>query len=147
MKSVRSFTMVGCLAVAAALNPGLASAQVYTGQFTLPFAAHWGMATLPAGDYSFKLDHPTLEGTLELYQGTKAVALIKSQGYHLNDDHTGSSALIVTRDNAGSSPTVSALRLAQAGMVFSYMPHRPKHETAPAEKEMAQIIPVGTVGR
>jgi hypothetical protein len=147
MKSVRSFTMIGCLAVAAALNAGLASAQVVTGQFTLPFAARWGMATLPAGDYSFKLDHSTVDGTLELYQGTKGVALIKSQGYNPNHDRTGSSALIVTRDNAGSSRTVSALRLAPAGMVFSYMPHRPKHGTAPAEKEIAQIIPVGRVGR
>ena len=75
MKSVRSYIMIGCLAIAAVVNAGLASAQVVTGQFRLPFAAHWGMATLPAGDYTFKLDHVNSQGTLALYQGTRAVAL------------------------------------------------------------------------
>ena len=146
MKSVRSYTMIGCLAVVAALSAGLASAQVVTGQFTLPFAANWGIATLPAGDYTFTLDHTSLEGMIKLYQGTKAVALIKCQGFNPYADRTGGSALIVTADRAGGSPTVRSLRLAEAG-VFSYMAHRPKHGTAPAEKEMAQVIPVAAFNR
>jgi hypothetical protein len=146
MKSVRSYTMIGCMAVVAALSAGLASAQVVTGRFTLPFAANWGIATLPAGDYTFKLDHASLEGTITLYQGTQGVALIKCQGYD-HADRTGGSALIVTSDRAGGSPTVRSLRLAEAGVVFSYVAHRPKHGTAPAEKEMAQVIPVTTFNR
>ena len=146
MKSVRSYTMIGCLAVVAALNAGLASAQVVAGQFTLPFAANWGIATLPAGNYTFTLDHASLEGTIKLYQGTKGVALIKCQGYN-HADRTGSGALIVTADGAGGGPTVRSLRLAEAGVVFSYVAHRPKDGTAPAEKEMAQVIPVATFNR
>jgi hypothetical protein len=41
MKSVRSYTMIGYLVAAAAVNAGLAGAQLVTGQFRLPFAAHW----------------------------------------------------------------------------------------------------------
>jgi hypothetical protein len=135
--------MIGCLAVAAALSAGLANAQNTKGNFTLPFEARWGLATLPAGDYSFKLDHATVDGTLQLYRGTKAVALIKSQGCNPNNDRTGGSELVVTRDKAGSGPVVTALRLASSGVVFSYAPHKPKHGTAPEEREIAQIIPVG----
>jgi hypothetical protein len=102
---------------------------------------------LPAGDYTFKLDNVTSQGTIELYQGTKAVALIKSQGYNPNAGRTGGSALIVTPDKAGSSLTVRSLRLAEAGVAFSYMPQRSKHGTAPEENEMAQVIPIRTVGR
>jgi hypothetical protein len=146
MKSVRSYTMTGCLAVVAALSAGLASAQVVAGQFTLPFAANWGIATLPAGDYTFTLNHASLEGTIKLYQGTKGVALIKCQGYD-HTDRTGGSALIVRPHGAGGSPTVRSLRLAEAGAVFSYVAHRPKHGTAPEEKVMARVIPVATFNK
>jgi len=142
MKSARSFTLIGCLTVAAALSAGSASAQAVKGHFTLPFEARWGINTLPAGDYSFRLDHATLDGTLALYRGTQAVGLVKSQGYSPNHDRTGSSALVVTRDKAGSSPVVTTLRLAGPGLVFFYRSPKPKHGTASEEREIAQIIPV-----
>jgi hypothetical protein len=63
MKSIR-FTMLSSLALAL-LGPCLANAQGLTGKFTLPFEARWGLATLQAGDYSFKLDHAT-GGSLHL---------------------------------------------------------------------------------
>lgn len=144
MKSVRNFSMAGCLAAVAALHAGLASAQNVKGNFTLPFEARWGMARLPAGEYSFKLDHATVDGTLQLYRGTKTVALIRSGSYKPNDDRTGSSAVIVTREKDGSSPAVTALRLAPAGMVFAYAAQKSKHGGAPREREIAQAIPVGT---
>ena len=147
MKSVRNFTMTGCLAVVAALNAGLASAQNVKGNFTLPFEARWGMATLPAGEYSFKLEHATVDGTLQLYRGTHSVALIRCRGYDAIKDGTGGSAVFLTREKGGSSPAVTALRLAPAGMLFSYATHQPKHGEAPREREIAQTIPVGTSGK
>jgi hypothetical protein len=39
--------------------PTAASAQVFRGKFTLPFAAHWGGLALPAGEYSFTADSLT----------------------------------------------------------------------------------------
>src|SRR5450755_1702439 len=144
MKSVRNFSMVGCLAVVAALNAGVASAQSVRGNFTLPFEARWGLATLPAGDYSFILRHATADGTLQLYRGTHSVALIRCRGYDAIKDGTGGSAVILTREKGGSSPAVTALRLAPAGMLFSYATHQPKHGEAPREREIAQTIPVVT---
>jgi len=147
MKSVRSFTMIGCLAAAAACSAGMANAQAVKGNFTLPFEARWGLATLPAGDYSFRLDHANVDGTLQLYSGTKTVALVKCQGYIPNHDHTGRSALVVTRDKAGSGPVVTAMRLAGPGLVFFYPAHKPKQGTAPEEREIAQVIPVRTASK
>ena len=51
-------TLFAFALAAAALSVGSASAQVNTpevrGTFTLPFEAHWGKATLPAGKYTFE---------------------------------------------------------------------------------------------
>jgi hypothetical protein len=59
MKSMRNFTLLklamGSL-LAICFNAGYANAQTVAGKFTLPFEARWGQATLPAGDYSFRLE-------------------------------------------------------------------------------------------
>jgi hypothetical protein len=73
--------------------------------------------------------------------------LIKSQGCNPNSDRTGSSALLVTQERAGSRLRVTGFRLAPAGMVFSYAPHKPKHEAGLEEDASLQTIPVGTVGK
>jgi hypothetical protein len=59
MKTMKNFTLLklamGSL-LAICFNAGFANAQNVAGKFTLPFEAHWGQATLPAGDYSFMLE-------------------------------------------------------------------------------------------
>lgn len=145
MKSVRSFTMFGCLALA--LSAGLASAQTASGNFTLPFEAHWGLATLPAGDYSFKLDRVNMESVLEVYQGMNAVALIRAQTCNSSNDRTGRSELTVTQNKAGNDLAVTALRLAPIGAVFTFAPHKPKQGTSPEERQVARMIPVNTAGQ
>ena len=59
MKSTRSLNSVRILllaVLAAGLSASLARAQEYEGKFTLPFEARWGMAVLPPGDYSFRVN-------------------------------------------------------------------------------------------
>ena len=59
MKSDRGYrwpVLVVLAILAGALSAGMASARDYAGSFTLPFATQWGSTTLPAGDYSFRID-------------------------------------------------------------------------------------------
>jgi hypothetical protein len=44
------------VALAVVLSAGLAKSQVVKGTFTLPVEVRWGGATLPAGDYTLRVD-------------------------------------------------------------------------------------------
>jgi hypothetical protein len=127
MKSTRSLKSVRILllaVLAAGLSASLASAQEYEGKFTLPFEARWGMAVLPAGDYSFRVD-PSQNPCIGLVrQGTRGVAFVMADGGAGKGEVAGSSALIAVA-SAGSY-RIRALRLAQAGVVLEYSP--PKAE-------------------
>jgi len=146
MKTNQSYKMVRNLVLALAgalIFTGLASAQTAQGKFTLPFQAQWGMATLPPGDYSFKLDEAQSAGELVLWRGKKPVALIHSQSYSL--ESAGQSALTVVRSDSGN--VVRDLSLPEIGVVLHYAPHKPGRNSAAAEREIAQKIPIGTSGK
>ena len=48
------------------LATGLVAAADVNGSFRLPFQTQWGPAVLPAGDYTFSLDHATQNGHILL---------------------------------------------------------------------------------
>ena len=142
MKSIRS-TMLSGLALAllgTCFTAGLANAQDYTGKFTLPFAAHWGAATLPAGEYSLRLNQP-FYGMVQLNQGTHTVAQILSQS--ANQKESAAPALVVISDGAVRS--VREMRL--PGVVFYYAPHKAKRGSADEERNVTTIpltgVPAG----
>ena len=122
MKSVQSFTMIGSLAVAAALSAGWASAQNVKGNFTLPLRHVGESPRCQPGTTRSSSTTRLWTARLSFIAEPKRLALIKSQGCNPNNDRTGGSALVVTRDKAGSGPVVTALRLASSGVVFSYAP-------------------------
>jgi len=130
---------LGLALLAACLNAGNASAQVFQGKFTLPSETRWGRSTLPAGDYSFTLDSVDTACTLRLYRERRGVALILAQAQDKN--YSGPAELTVVRG------TVRALNLPKIGIVLQYAPHYPKHLTAPEEREIAQIVPVVATGK
>ncbi|HEV2351482.1 MAG TPA: hypothetical protein VG028_16735 [Terriglobia bacterium] len=51
------------LSAGSAFAQGLSTVQA-RGKFTLPFEAHWGLATLPAGQYTFEMGHNMGDTTL-----------------------------------------------------------------------------------
>ena len=141
MKSMKSFTMLklamGSL-LAISCNAGLANAQTVAGKFTLPFEAHWGQATLPAGDYAFTLERGP-GGKIEVIRAGKAVAFVVDQGY--SSETTAGMSLTVVRNPAGYS--VCDLNLPGIGKVLHFAPARPARNSAAREREIAQrIIPV-----
>ena len=68
--------VLGVLAVGLQAKP--ASAQLLEGKFTLPSEVHWGLATLPAGDYSLKLDQGNGEVLVRVSRGLETVAFLAS---------------------------------------------------------------------
>ena len=124
--------------VAVGLHAKPASAQVFEGKFTLPSEVRWGLATLPAGQYSFTMDRANPVGLVRVYHGPRPVALILPQSFC--DPNSQRSAMVV---EAG---IVRELSLPQIGVTLSFAAHKPAQRAAPQEKELAQIIPVTAVG-
>ena len=84
MKTHQKLSIVSLLALgvlAAGLSAKPASAQDIEGKFTLPTATRWEMATLPAGDYSFKLDKAKAYGMIAVYRGERPVAFVMPQAF------------------------------------------------------------------
>jgi hypothetical protein len=99
-----------CLTASSLRAEGIAAVE---GSFTLPSQTHWGSVLLPAGDYSFTLDHSDLRGQITVRKGTKAVAIFRVEGPTITGSREGSSMLIVDH-------SVRSLRLAPIGITYIY---------------------------
>jgi hypothetical protein len=87
------------------------------GSFTLPSQTNWGLAALSPGQYTFTLDRTSIDGRITVYKGTKPVLMVISQGIAETRTSGESSMKIV-------NGRVRYLRLAPAGLTFSYAPHK-----------------------
>ncbi len=146
MKSNRNFALTLALGslLAICFNAGLANAQMQknaSGKFTMPFEARWGLATLPAGDYTFTLQGTGMGSTLRVYRGLECVAKIQNQSY--DQASSGRAALTVIQNSTGK--TVSDLRLPGIGQVFHYASHNTS--SGAAKRELAQVVPVKITGK
>ena len=144
-KNVAASAAVRVVAVALlalCLNCSPASAQD-AGKFTLPYEAHWGRMTLPAGEYSFRLNSEHLASILTVYRGASTVGMIIAQTFHYKA--FAQSGLLVMRGPSGN--TIRELRLAPTKMVFVYGGSTPKQDPAPEQNEVAQLIPVVQSGK
>ena len=137
MKSIRSFTLlklaVGSL-LAICFNSGLASAQTLVGNFSLPFEAHWGLATLPAGDYSFKVEGVGRGAIVRVFHGANTVVSLVNQGFDETPSHEIS--LTVVRSSTGNF--VRDFSLPEIGQVLHYALHKAGHGSAGPEQEIAR---------
>jgi hypothetical protein len=142
MNKIRISTLLrflGLVLLTVCFNAGHASAQMFQGKFTLPFAARWGQATLPAGDYSFRVDGADPGCLAQVYRGNRVVAMLLAQAY--TQVNSGRAQLTIVR---GSMRTLS---LPSIGVVLQYAPYHFKHLTAPEEREIAQIVPVTSTAK
>lgn len=138
MKSIRSFTLLnlamGSL-LAICLNSGLASAQITAGKFTLPFEAHWGLSTLPAGTYSFAVEGIGREAKVRVLHGAETVAYMLNQGFDATPSR--SISLTIARNSAGKF--VRDLSLPEIGQVFHFAPPKGEGGSTVGEQEIARI--------
>jgi hypothetical protein len=127
--------------LASCFNAGFANAQTVGGKFTLPFEAHWGRATLPAGDYSFRLERGP-DAKVHVMRAGKPVAFVVDQGY--STETSAGMSLTVVRNGAGYS--ICDLNLPGIGKVLHYAPTKPARNSAAQEREIAQLtIPVTAI--
>ena len=103
-------------AAAALFLTGTASAQTASYRFSLPYEAHWGLATLPAGDYSLSVEGIGAAAMIRVNRGSEAVAYMVVQNY---DNKTSKRcALTVVRNGEGNF--VRDLTVPQIGEVFHF---------------------------
>jgi hypothetical protein len=138
MKSIRSFTLLnlamGSL-LAICFNSGLASAQTMAGKFTLPFEAHWGLATLPAGTYSFTVEGIGREAKVRVLHGAETVAYMLNKGFDTTPSR--SISLTIARNSAGKF--VRDLSLPEIGQIFHFAPPKGEPGSTVGEQEIARI--------
>jgi hypothetical protein len=109
----------------ACLSAGLASAQDYKGKFTLPFEVQWGSATLPAGEYSFRIDTASAPYVAKIHGADSGVIVLARTVSNASAPER--SELIIGRSHG--KPTVRALCLRELGVVFSYGKSQPQQMT------------------
>jgi hypothetical protein len=109
----------------ACLSAGLASAQDYKGTFTLPFEVQWGPATLPAGEYSFRIDTAAAPYVAKI-QGKNSGVLVLARGV-TDTSALERSELIIGKDHGKLA--VRAMCLREIGVVFSYGKSQPPEVT------------------
>jgi len=131
--------------LAAGLSASLARAQEYEGKFTLPFAARWGTAVLPAGDYSFRVDASVEPCIVSVSQGPRGAALIMAESGASKGEMAGSSALIAVRSAGGYR--IRALRLAEAGVVLEYSLPKAERQFLAQQPVLYQRLPVIAAGK
>jgi len=141
MKTNQRFTVLRLLVLGllvAGLSAKPASAQAFQGKFTLSSAIRWGLATLPAGDYSFALDKDYPGSRVTIFCGTQTVARI--QAPVVNYIKSGRSEIVT------ESGTVRDVNLPTIGVNLHYPTANPGHRAAPREPQLAQVIPVAKAG-
>lgn len=145
MTNTRTFTniRVVLLLLAVFASAGLLSAEDYSGKFTLPVETKWGTATLPPGDYTFKLNINVHPFTAKV-SGKDVEAYIFSTGLS-EKNPGGESALIIVR--RGRNGTVRGLHLAKEGLVFTYAAPKGELPLLAQGPQLIQRIPVVVSGK
>ncbi len=153
MKSTRTLWIVRyfCLAVlATVVSAGLLSAEEYTCTVSLTGETRWGATTLPAGDYTFKIntDKSPYWATVRGANGSVMIPALSI------DDHyfAGRSMLIVARQ--GGKRSVRFFHLGSAefrnsggGVVFSYPRPRDEFPLMANEPQLIERVPVTVNGK
>jgi hypothetical protein len=132
--------LVAAAMLAACLFTGSAQAQApaqFRGTFTLPFAAHWGKAALPAGNYELSVSE---QGeALVRIRDAKTGRLVAFESLSVIDGNaSGTSELVIA--NRGGERVVYALRIGQLNETIVYNPKLAR--VAEEEARLTRSIPV-----
>jgi hypothetical protein len=135
MKSIHCSMLFNAFILAIGIvgaSAGSAHAQSANGTFTLSHEARWGAVVLPAGEYMFSLQSPSMPAQLIVRETSGSrVAMVLPQVIS-QEKVTGISRLVLNHNERGES-FVSALYLGDIGLGLHYTQARtgiPTPETA-----------------
>ena len=119
----------GLIAICASASS--ASAQgAFQGKFTLPNDVRWANASLPAGDYTFSLNSPTMPGWVLLQGPNGGVFILTSV---IDERNEGDSSKL-TIERRGGISFVRSMYLADLGVELTYrVPKTPKQDVVLAQ--------------
>ena len=146
MKSIPSSTPFRVLILAIgvlAASAIPASAQAAHGKFTLSHETRWQGLVLPAGDYTFSLQSPSLPAKVKVESSDGKMAFVMPWAL-TTENLTDTSRLDLARTQGGES-YVSALHLGDLGLVLHY--RRPKAQMPAAETARLGPIVDSQVGK
>lgn len=117
-----------------------ASAQTqFQGRCTLLYAAHWGKAVLPVGD--FLLTFTRMDGVaMLLVQDAKSGRYVANEPVNITEESTKSGSALLIGTRAGQR-IVHSIRIAELGQVFVYDPALAHGHTV-EEVHNTQAVPV-----
>ena len=141
MKKLSLWSGLAVLAVCFSAGAARASGPaVYRGTFTLTREARWGLATLPAGDYSFTLDSQSLLGVVTVWgEGRSALIMLSAS----NDTSSMARSALLLRCTNGSARIVS-MHLAELGKDFYFAVPKAERQIL---AQGIQPIPVAPSGK
>jgi hypothetical protein len=113
------------------------------GHFELPYEVQWGSVALPAGDYTFSIDHLTASGQILLYRGNQAAGIVRWQDME-NDQKLGSAGELLCVRHDGRV-TVRALELPDVGTLYFALPKGMKTLVA-QQPELIEAVSVQVGG-
>lgn len=137
-RNATRLTLFAATLLATILFAGSANAQSpFKGKFTLQHETRWGLAVLPAGNYTLTFDNH-LSNMLVLRDAESGRAIAYEPAYNAqHSTESGSALLIGVR---GSEQVVHSFRLAELGQTFIY--DRTLARRAVEEARQPQAIPV-----
>ena len=115
MNKTPKFNMIGAILLAvlgAALSAGPLRAEDLIGKFTLPIEARWGQATLPPGDYSFRIN-PEVAPYMATVSGPEGTFFLNAAASS-DQKFSGRSSLVLAR--RGRTGVVREMHLAIPGL-------------------------------
>ena len=118
-KKIAGFAVVVAIAFGMSL-PQLQAQSIARGKFQLPFDAKVDKLALPTGDYTFAVDHLTVNGILYIYQGTQIVGLMRPQSFSSYDNQGEKPVLVFVRHDGNT--TLRALRFPGSGTFYFPLP-------------------------
>jgi hypothetical protein len=131
--------------------------NAYQGKFTLPVETHWGVATLPAGDYTFTLASNRAPYRLYIHgQGVSAIIQAIAANQRVASEHPQLNLIDIA-----DVYTVQTFEAPELGVTFTYWMPAQKHmgakearqkttsQSAPATQasENTTSLEVHTTGR
>jgi hypothetical protein len=130
-------------AVAVCVSGVRANAQEFKGTFKLDEQVRWGDAILPAGNYTLLINAPQ-HGSIATIRGEHKSIMVMANAAE-EDASTKASSLLLVGDS--STPSVRALRLAEAKVTLYYPVGQRELELEARNRQDTLRIPVAIRGK